>query len=125
MNPAELKTIRESLNLTCRELGDRVGVRSVRTVQFWEAEEDGRPIPPQVSEALLAWDEAVNSAVMRVAAHYLMAMDGEDEITLLRQEHGEFDGDTLPHSRRLHHAYLARLRRELTRIGLDVTIEFE
>jgi len=119
MTGAELKTLRESLNLSAHELADRLGVRSDRTIRHWEAQ-DGRPVPDGVAADVLTWDRMVEDAVCKAANE----ARGDAHI-LYRLEQGEFPGDTLPHSRRLLHAYLARLRRRLGERGATVTVEYQ
>lgn len=117
MTGAELKTIRESLNLSAQELSDRLGIRSNRTVRFWESRE-GRPIPPGVEDAVLAWDRDVEHAALATAS----AFSGPTS-TLYRVERGSDPPfDDLPHARRLEHAALARARRHLEARGVSVSI---
>ncbi len=120
MTGAELKTIRESLNLSAKEFAGRLKIRSDRTIRHWEQVGEGRPIPDGVAEAVHAWDKAVEDAVSRGLEEHKDART----VTLYRQEHGEFLGDSLPHSRRLLHACIARLRQRLEARGTKVTIEY-
>ncbi len=123
MTGAELKTIRESLNLSAKELADRLGVASDRTIRRWESAE-GRPVPVGVAGAVRIWDAAVDEAVARSIPDST-GHPFNHAICLARHEQGPFPGDALPHSRRLHHAYLARLRRLLEARGVVVTIEYQ
>ncbi len=119
MTGAELKTIRESLYLSAKELATRLGLRSDRTIRHWEAEDDYYVIPEGVAATVLAWDKSVEDAVSRGLEEHKDAT----EVTFYRPEHGPFPGDELPNSRRLRYAYLARLRRCLEARGIKVTIK--
>lgn len=82
MTPAELKTLREALGLTCQWLADEAGV-SMRTVQYWEA---GRTaVPSDVAQILVMLDERVSAASKRLATDAeASARSPRERVTLTR-----------------------------------------
>ncbi len=133
MNPAEFKTVSESLGLTAQWLADRFQV-NLRTVQYWQSGDRASP-PDAVCEELLELDRSIDAAVEHafVAAREFIAESivkfGEpEEIVLYRfrdeqvlwEHHREMDGLPLT----CHGALLARLRRRLRAEGIDVVIDY-
>jgi len=62
VTPAEFKTVRESLNLSAKDVADRLGLKSDRTIRFWES--GGRGIPDDAAELLIDMDTVVEHAIL-------------------------------------------------------------
>jgi hypothetical protein len=129
MNPAEFKTISESLGLTAQWLADRFAV-NLRTVQYWQSGERANP-PDDVCLELLELDRQINEAVERAyqAVIELKKSRGlPEEVVLYRfreevklwKHHPEMD--SLPLT--CHSALLARLRRKLLQKKINVAIDY-
>lgn len=61
ITPEEFKTIRESLNLSTRDVADMFDIRGERTVRAWEAGK--APIPDEVGDRLLEIDDALEASL--------------------------------------------------------------
>lgn len=124
ITPEEFKTIRESLNLSTRDVADMFDIRGERTVRAWEA---GRaPIPAEIAGKLRRIDEAVGKR-----ANYLTdCARRSKEATFYRCETVEecdifwpaMEQDAEFVFPKIYNACIARARQSLIGLGVDVVI---
>lgn len=107
MKSAELKTIRESLNLTLQDVADQANVK-LRTAQYWES--GGWTVPEDVAEYLSELDRKVD---LFVEAEKRCKSEPE-----VKEIAPFFTVAT-------HAAALARLRRKLLERGVEVDMEYK
>lgn len=122
MTPAELKTLRESLGLSQQWLADHADVR-LRTVQYWEA--GNSAVPDDVADMLDRIDLNINRTVQSTVDFIrgIISERGAPEcIDLVRyRTDGDlhhYRPDMIPFPASCHAALLARLRRELFKMGV-------
>ena len=129
MTPAEFKTVRESLNLSGRDMANILGLKSDRTIRFWES---GRsPVPDGAAAVLIGIDTAVKHAVDRAVEREVEAIDEINRVpvstgktTIYRyRDDGQFarldpENYEALHYAKVHHAMIARLRVTLRRLGV-------
>lgn len=111
MTPAEFKTIRQSLNLTQRDVARAIG-KDDRYIRYLET--GHRLKSPEVAEWLLERDAEVEVSVKQQVASYLAVDDlvGIGEILLLKLP------STAPN------VIVSRVRQALMREGVDVRIKY-
>lgn len=123
MTGAELKTLREGLNLSAQELADILSIKAERSVRRWE--DGSRAVPDDVADAVEAIDRGTD-ALARAWAESLgrkkraVMLRYDDQATWERYQHA-FD---LPwkHAFRIHSAALGRLRRTAAAKGGTVRL---
>lgn len=132
MTPAEFKTLREALNLSAQALADLLGLRSDRTIRYWES---GRSRIPEGAAAELArLDATVERGVAEAVALFQDRTHTADpqppDVALLRY-HSDADLELYQPetfaslgSGRVHAALIARTRQALERLGAAVSIAF-
>jgi transcriptional regulator with XRE-family HTH domain len=113
MTGAELKTLREGLNLSAQEMADILDIKAERSVRRWE--DGSRPVPDDVAERVQVMDGQVDEIAGMLQANYQKGTLGS--LVLLRFEK-EIDYTTYhsptwscPHGHRLHAAALWRFLR--------------
>lgn len=120
----EFKTVRESLNLSTRDVADMFDIRGERTVRAWEAGK--APIPDEVGDRLFEIDSGVEEAVDFVADEFMARGDmvlyrceTEDDVILHWTNLVEQTGTCHP---KICNAFVARLRCNLMRQTTSVVI---
>ena len=123
MTPAELRTLRESLNLTGEQLAQLFGVRD-RTVRRWEAGEWTIPddaadhlrrLDAQIERAVIEAVEAVERAPERPADAVLVRYRTDADLARYRP-----DMRSLPAS--VHGALVDRVRLAFSRLDIPTRI---
>lgn len=128
MTPAECKTLREGLGLSAQALARRLGLKSDRTIRWWET--GGRRIPEDAARDLAELDTRVERTVMVVVEMWAKASPRARRATLLRyhtdEELRRYQPDTLAMlgSARVHAAMIGRAKRAIEQRGGRVTITF-
>lgn len=118
MKSAELKTIRESLNLTLQDVADQANVK-LRTAQYWES--GGWTVPEDVAEYLSELDRKVD---LFVEAENKKIQS--DKVLLVRCKSEPEVKEIAPFfTVATHAAALARLRRKLLERGVEVDMEYK
>lgn len=111
MTGAELKTLREGLNLSAQELADILGIKAERSVRRWE--DGSRAVPDDVAARVTTMDAEVER-MAGMLIDMIKAQPKTRRIALVRYEtaedFGHFNHDeiTTLHFHRLHNAALGR-----------------
>lgn len=125
MNPAELKTLRESLGLSSQWLAERAGAQ-LSTVLYWEEGDD--PVPLEVAHMLEHLDDTQNLRAKNIVKAITARRTKPASIVLLRYRSDAdlwmFESDLAPLPTRCHAAMLARVRRLLTEKGYSSSIVY-
>lgn len=114
MTGAELKTLREGLNLSAQELADILGIKAERSVRRWE--DGSRAVPDDVAARVKTMDAEVDTLV-EMLGDQMKAVPGLVGRVLLRYEkEADFLKYQAPifnhtHAHRLHAAALGRFFR--------------
>lgn len=118
MTGADLKTLRESLNLSAQELADILDIKAERSVRRWE--DGSRAVPDDVAETVLELEDFVES-LSKAWAKEMPRTPSKSAMVLLRYESAEvfqrYQGQSIPYAypHRFHSAALGRLAREMRR----------
>ena len=123
MNGPEFKLLRRSLFLSGRQVAQRLGIKSDRTIRYWEA---GRaPVPADAAAYLLGIDAAIERVVdsaLRLAGNsrdglaLLTFVEDDDVPADVADDSGLPAGPGLSD---LHQAMTARLWRALATAGVE------
>ena len=113
MTGAELKTLREGLNLSAQEMADILQIKAERSVRRWE--DGSRPVPDDVAKLVQAMDGQVDEIAGMMQTQYMRGTI--ESLAFLRYEK-EADFKKYhapswpqPHGQRLHAAALGRFMR--------------
>ncbi|MCG7879748.1 MAG: hypothetical protein JAY96_11335 [Candidatus Thiodiazotropha endolucinida] len=121
--------MRESLGLTAQWLADQAGVK-LRSVQYWES---GRsPVPEDVAGMINQIEASINYAVGQAVEIINAAKKKQgcypELVALVRYRTDEdlwrFRGDMRPLPATAHAELLARLTRELSKMGVEFRIVY-
>lgn len=130
MNSAELKTLREAVGLSVKELAELASLNDPRSIRYWE---DKRQPPEVVCDILIEIDVLIERAVAKlvdVCCHnnkiginesrhfYLHRFTEESE---MHEHYPEFKGCPVS----VHAAMLARAKRALIEAEYTVKIEYQ
>ena len=124
MNAAEFKTIRESLHLSAADCAYLLGIKSDRTIRYWESGDVD--VPAGAAKELRAIDQAVEAA----AGGDISPDDRRLGVSLVRYRSDEEMETAEPgalarfKSARVHGAMIARRRRFLRQAGVKVEVEY-
>ena len=109
MNGPEFRLLRRSLFLSGQQVADRLGIKSARTIRYWEA---GRlSVPDDAARHLLSLDEIIEDAVDEA----LEELDATGVVLLTYRDDADVAGNpglAGPGASDLHQAMISRIWRE-------------
>lgn len=128
MDAAELKTLRESMNLPISFIADQLEV-STRAVEDWENE--NRPVPKEVKDLILKLNSIFQNTIEKACAELdgVLKDEGKDgQICFLRYRTDEdlwkYRKDLIGFPASFHAAIIARIRFHVLRNGVSAIIKY-